>query len=224
MTGSPSLSAVAELDQIPTWKKGDEKARLDFIRKDCLARLEDVRMTNKKTKSLSAFISILTFIGQLSKMVFSKDQSLKQYKQNGCGIDQICFQAFCDKYLLNDVHYQSRINQPGLSYLLYKFVRCGLVHSGTLKNGKGTTQQLKVKIFLSHSKSSSQSLKDIDKKIVNASSTSGATFEYTINAFELCRDLKSAISNVFSSPPQSVRNSILDTFEEDTPILCYKGK
>ena len=133
-TESLCLSAVGDLDCIDEWKDGAEQQRLEFIRKDCQARLKDVRVTNKKAKSLSAFVSILSFIGYLSKLAFSKDPSLGAYKQNGCGMDQIIFQSFCDRYLLGDRNFQSKINKPGLSYLLYKFVRCGLIHGATLVN------------------------------------------------------------------------------------------
>jgi len=221
---SSSLSSVGELDSIPEWKDGKDEARLDFIRKDCEARLKDVRLTNKKAKSLSAFVSILSFISFLAKLTFSKDSSLNLYKQDGCGLDQIQFQCFCDRYLLRDKSYISRINKPGLSYLLYKFVRCGLIHGATLLNTKSKTNQLNVKVYLSHEEKQNSSLGDVDKHIQITDSHPGGKLELTLNAFVLCKELESAIQAMFADASSSVRESILKTFEEETPILCYHGK
>ena len=68
------LSAVPNLNSIPDWNSGDEQKRLDFIKKDCLARLKDVRETNEKAKSLSAFLSILALIGMLAKFARSEER------------------------------------------------------------------------------------------------------------------------------------------------------
>ena len=122
------LSAVPNLSSIPDWNSGDEQKRLDFIKEDCLARLKDVRETNEKAKSLSAFLSILALISMLAKFAFAKNTKLTAKHINGCGPDQMEYQAFCDYYLLGDNDYEQKLNCEGLSYLLYKYVRCGLLH------------------------------------------------------------------------------------------------
>ena len=214
------LSAVPNLNSIPDWNSGDEQKRLDFIKEDCLARLKDVRETNEKAKSLSAFMSILALIGMLAKFAFTKNTKLNAKHINGCGPDQMEYQAFCDCYLLGDNDYEQKLNCEGLSYLLYKYVRCGLLHGGTLVNTRRTTKQINVKVFLAHSGSSKFSLSEINDKIKQA--TSANQIDVVLDAFFLCDELKKAINQMFSNPPEEIKASILDTFEKEPPILCVK--
>ena len=215
-----SLSAVPDLNSIPDWNSGDEQKRLDFIKEDCLARLEDVRETNEKAKSLSAFMSILALIGMLAKFAFSKNTKQNAKHIDGCGPDQMEYQAFCDFYLLGDNGYEQKLNCEGLSYLLYKYVRCGLLHGGTLVNTRGKTKQINVKVYLTHNGSNKLSLSEINDKIKQATPANQIVVE--LDAFFLCDELKKAINQMFSNPPDEIKKSILDTFEKEPPILCAK--
>ena len=214
------LSAVPNLSSIPDWNSGDEQKRLDFIKEDCLARLKDVRETNEKAKSLSAFLSILALISMLAKFAFAKNTKLTAKHINGCGLDQMEYQAFCDYYLLGDNDYEQKLNCEGLSYLLYKYVRCGLLHGGTLVNTRRTTKQINVKVHLTHNGSNEFSLSEINDNIKQA--TPANQIDVVLDAFLLCDELKKAINQMFSNPPEEIKTSILDTFEKEPPILCVK--
>ena len=214
------LSAVPNLNSIPDWNSGDEQKRLDFIKEDCLARLKDVRETNEKAKSLSAFMSILALIGMLAKFAFTKNTKLNAKHINGCGPDQMEYQAFCDCYLLGDNDYEQKLNCEGLSYLLYKYVRCGLLHGGTLVNTRRTTKQINVKVYLTHNGSNKFSLSETNDKIKQA--TPANQIDVVLDAFLLCDELKKAIDQMFLNPPEEIKTSILDTFEKEPPILCGK--
>ena len=213
-----SLSAVPNLDSIPEWNSGDEHKRLDFIKEDCLARLEDVRLTNEKAKSLSAFMSILALIGMLAKFAFSKNQNLKDKHIEGCGPDQKEYQAFCDCYLLCDNDYEQKLNSEGLSYLLYKYLRCGLLHGGTLVNTRHTTKPIYAKVYLTHSGGSQKSLSEINTAIKQASAPN--QIDIVLDAFVLCTELENAIGRMFADTRQEIKDSILCAFKEEPPILC----
>ena len=216
-----SLSSVPSLNSISEWASGEEQKRLNFIEQDCLARLKDVRETNEKAKSLSAFMSILALIGMLAKFAFSKNQSLKDKHIDGCGGDQKEYQAFCDCYLLGDNDYEQKLNCEGLSYLLYKYVRCGLLHGGTLTNTRATTKQINATVYLTHRGTSYKSLEEINEEIKKASASNHV--EVILDAFFLCDELKKAIGQMFSDSRQEIKNSILETFEVEPPILCVTG-
>jgi len=218
------LSAVPNLNSIPDWNSGDEQKRLDFIKEDCLARLKDVRETNEKAKSLSAFLSILALIGMLAKFAFAKNTKLTAKHINGCGPDQMEYQAFCDYYLLGDNDYEQKLNCEGLSYLLYKYVRCGLLHGGTLVNTRRTTKPVHAKIYLTHSGSCKQTLDEMNDAIKQASASNEVSV--TLDATFLCDELGKAIERMFSDAKkkQEIKESILKTFETEPPILCVIGE
>ena len=213
-----SLSVSPGLSSISEWNSGDRQKRLDFIRDDCLARLKDVRGTNEKARSLSAFMSILALIGMLAKFAFSKNKSLKGKHIDGCGQDQKEYQAFCDCYLLDDSNYEQKLNHKGLSYLLYKYVRCGLLHGGTLTNTRSSTKPVNAKIFLTHSDKSKKSLAEINAAIMQASATN--QIEVVLNVFVMCEELEKAIKKMFADTRHEISDSILNTFEAEPPILC----
>ena len=212
------FSVVPNLNSISDWNTGDEHKRLEFIKEDCLARLKDVRETNEKAKSLSAFMSILALMGMLAKLAFSKNTSFNPKYSNECGSDQAQFQAFCDYYLLGDPDYEQKINDIGLSYLLYKYVRCGLLHGGTLTNTRVTTKLIYAKVYLTHRGSSEQTLTEMNSRIKLASVSNEVSV--TLDAAFLCNELGSAIEKMFNDHKQEIKDSILKTFEEEPPILC----
>ena len=215
-----SLSSVPSLNSIPEWASGEEQKRLNFIEQDCLARLKDVRETNEKAKSLSAFMSILALMGMLAKLAFSKNTSFTPKLSNGCGPDQAQFQAFCDCYLLEDSGYEQKINDIGLSYLLYKYVRCGLLHGGTLINTRVTTKSICAKVYLTHNGCCKQTLGEMNNAIKQASVPNEVSV--TLDAGFLCDELGKAIGRMFADAKQKqeIRESILKTFETEPPILC----
>ena len=221
---STNLSSVPDLATIPFWSNGDDSKRLDFIKRDCLARLEDVRNTNENAKSLSSFMSILALIGMLAKFAFETNLNLGQ--GINCGKDQKQYQAFCDRYILDDSDYEIKINQDGLSYLLYKFVRCGLLHGGTLENNRKSTRRQNVKIYLSHERPTNTDsyktiMSDLNDKIKNASTQTNEV-QVTLNAFVLCDAIEYAIIAMFDDKDDKVKESIVNTFKSEPPILCLK--
>ena len=221
---SASLSAVPDLNSIPKWNSRNEQERLEFIKEECLAHLKDVRETNEKAQSLSAFMSILALIGMLSKFAFSRNQSLKDKHIDGCGPDQKEYQAFCDCYLLGDNDYEQKLNCEGLSYLLYKYVRCGLLHGGTLTNTRTTTKHIHAKIYLKHTGNCKQTLGEMNSAIKQASASNEASV--ILDATFLCDELEKAIEKMFldAKHKQEIKESILKTFETEPPILCSIGE
>ena len=87
-------------------------------------------------------------------------------------------------------------------------------------NTRRTTKQINVNVYLTHNGSSKFSLSEINDNIKQA--TPANQIDVVLDAFLLCDELKKAINQMFSNPPEEIKTSILDTFEKEPPILCVK--
>ena len=212
-----NLSSIPLSSDMQQFKDADEKKFVDFIRKDCERKLADVRTTNK-IQTVSAFMSIPALIGFLSKLAFYENPEFlnrvsAQRSTDGkpYGIDRKSYVEFVNRFMLRE-HDQNRYQRTdGLGQVLYKMVRCGLLHGETV----GNNDVPNVRVSLSHKLGSTTTLAQLDSDL------SGHTtlVSIVLNAEVLCAAIENAIKSMFESSDDNVISSIKQVYVDEPPII-----
>ena len=201
-----------------------DNEKLEFIKKDCLCRIDDVRKTNR-IPTYSAFLSIPATIGYFSNLSFSYNTALKT--SSPTGKDEKKFVAFCDKYMLHLPLVGDQRSE--VSKVLYT-LRCGLIHGASLKclsrqrntSGNNRDWLCTINVCITQCKDSGKTLHEINSLLANAWRKLGETVEFTLHADALCDALSDAVEAMFNDKDPEVPLSIIRVFEEEPPILCAK--
>ena len=217
-----SSSSTAELGT--DWHKMNDKEKLDFIRRDCLARIEDVKITNK-TKKYSAFLSIPATIGYFSKLAYSYNKALGT--SGKLGEDRKRFLAFCDKYILKQT--VQRNFHSELSRVLYA-MRCGLIHGASLVcsptqtalDKKDAARQCEIHISITQCEGNYPSLQEINRELAKEWRIPHKPVPITLYSGALCDALEDAADAMCDDTDHEVSDSIIKVFEKEPPILCVK--
>ncbi len=222
--GNTQLSSSSCANLNGTWKSMNDKEKLEFIKRDCLSRIDDVKKTNS-IPTYSAFLSIPATIGYFSNLAFSYSSALKT--AGTTDKDKKKFMAFCDKYML---HLPFVGNQrSAVSKVLYT-LRCGLIHGASLKcltgqkktSGNNQDWLCTINVCITQSKDNGKTLQEIDSLLATAWSNPSETVEFTLHADALCDALSDAVDAMCNDTDPDVPSSIIRVFEEEPHILCAK--
>ena len=212
------LSSVPTVSDMQDFRNRDDAKFLEFIRKDCEARLEDVRNTNTVAKSVSAFMSIPALIGFLSKLAFYENPEFHKRvnpkaKDPHCGIDKKSYVEFVNRFMLGETAVNQFQRDDGVASVLYKMVRCGLLHGGTLSNDKISD----VRISITHNGEAS-SINQIDSQLQGRS----GLVSIVIDAESLCKAIEGGIKNMFETSDVDVIKSAKEVYVKEAPIIILK--
>ena len=171
-------------------------------------------------------------IGFLANLSFGKNSTFRQRFGNS-NIDTSAYRVFVRRFILgyseadamSDVLSATNGGKDckGLDWVLYKYVRCGLVHSSSLMNERiDSSREITVKV--THSNKIQQDAPTlIDTRIVQR--TSGQPITITLVAQELCKWVKSAINLMFTQAQtdSNLATSIIEVFKEETPVIKFEA-
>lgn len=160
------------------------------IQQYCLARLNEIRSINQSHPCPSSFVCIAAFMGFLSRLAYG--DNVQRSVSDGTA-----FKAFVSNFMPQ--HYK------GHEDALYKTFRCGIVHAmsfdseypdvparmADLSSGGRTGN---APIAITHSPTTS-----LPSPYATVSNSAAGSIT-TLNADELCDDIKTAITNLFSNP------------------------
>ena len=187
----------------------------EFIKKDCIAKIQDVEATNKACSSVSAFMSISALIGFFAKLFCGKNAAFhKTYNCQEGHDDNKSYLYFVNKYLLQEK--VDFIRTDGLANVLYKMVRCGLLHGVSV----GSRQVSNIKVYLSHRDIDAESLSSVDRELKRG--IGAGVVKIVLNALSICKELQNLIPLAFDSATEDERNSIMAVYVEDPPIIFLK--
>lgn len=211
------LSSVPLPSDMQQFKDHDEDKFLKFIRRDCELKLKEVRDLNKQS-SVSAFMTIPALIGFLSKLAFYQNQEFltrvnarRLSNNKPYGIDGQSYIEFVNRFILNEIDTSRYQRSDGLGQVLYKMVRCGLVHGQTVANEDVEN----VRVYLSHSQEELTMLNQIDASL----SGRNALVTVVFNANVLCDAVEKAIQQMFDGGDSNVISSIMDVYVSEPPII-----
>lgn len=187
----------------------------EFIKEDCVAKIQDVEETNKASNSVSAFMSIPALIGFFAKLFCGKNAVFhKTYNCQEGHDDTKSYLYFVNKYLLKEKF--DFVRTDGLANVLYKMVRCGLLHGVSV----GCCQVSNIKVYLSHQDKGEKKLASVDGQLKSGTGT--GVMKIILNALSICEELKNLIPIAFDSATEDERNSIMAVYMEDPPIIFLK--
>ena len=232
------LSGTATPEEYKQWEQSlpSSKVVLSKIESYCRARLDEIREINKAHPSLTAFSVIPAFIGFLGSISISRNYYIRQ-KIGGGGAkrytaDRVCdehqFRCFVRKFMLSEKHYlkRSRIDNGyrGIDWVLYKIVRCGLVHRYSLSNTRKNVDQKRMfDVLITHS-STKTGISELDQKLLKREVDK--KIQIQLSALDLCDWIEAGLDRLFGkglSP--MVKNSILVNFRKSTPVsFVYTAK
>lgn len=211
------LSSIPSTSDMQQFKDHDKDKFLKFIRRDCELKLKEVRDLNKQS-SVSAFMTIPALIGFLSKLAFYENQEFltrvnarRLSNNKPCGIDGQSYKEFVNRFILNEIDTSRYQRSDGLGQVLYKMVRCGLVHGQTVANEDVEN----VRVYLSHSQEESTTLNQIDASL----SGRNALVTVVFNANVLCDAVEKAIQQMFDGGDSNVISSIMEVYVSEPPII-----
>ena len=208
------LSSVPPVAVMQSARKLDEDKFYDFVRKDCHEKIKDVKETNQSSGSVSAFMSIPAMIGFFAKLFYHKNASFHNAtRSTERGDDCKSYVRFVNKFLLNEADANKYDRRDGLAFVLYKMVRCGLLHGESVDNAEVSN----VRVELSHRKGLN-SLSELDHVLSGRT----ATVSIVLNAIEICDELETKIDEAFNNADIDERNSIMSIYELDPPIIFLK--
>ena len=211
-----NLSSVIDPSVIQTFDDSDHDAFIRFARDDCKAKLKDVLDTNTAARSVSSYMSIMALIDFLSKCAFKHNKTAEKSNRKMKTSNEVRFAAFVNKFLLssNGQSYLSDDTTDGLTGVLYKMVRCGLLHGETLLHENSKFSNIRVTI--SHSHGGDKTLADLDN-LIRAGGQN-----IVLNAWVLCDAIDKAIDDMFSGNDQDALSSIAEVYRTEPPIIFLK--
>ena len=190
----------------------------------CKERLQEIEHINHVSHTPSALCCLAAFVGYLSRLAYwgaSQIPGVTYGQRNKIDTDEDAFNAFIVKCLPLYASYFSTDLQGHKHYWLYTVLRCGIVHSMSFydKWKPNVTPQPTLPlpfppVVVSHSAQYS---------------VVGTPFPYApygqntiiINAFDLCREVRSAIALMFADPTM---RSNAETFVRYQPPIHDLGK
>lgn len=232
-TNAALLSSVASYSEIQSWDQSlsSNNDKLKDIQRYCEERVKDVQKVNQSSHTLAAFTSIPVFIGFLANLAFSKNAGFRQAFRSG-GIDAVSYRAFVRRFILGSTATDAITDiltsndggrdRKGLDWLLYKYVRCGLVHSSSLANQQiDSAREVTVKVTHSD-KVSQDSPATIDAKVLQR--LNGQPITVTLVASGFCKWIEDAIKVMFAQAvtDSDLATSIIEVFKEETPVIKFE--
>ena len=174
------------------------------ILKYCLARIDEIESINRYSHTPSAYGCILSFMAFLGQAV-----------HNATNQDEKNFKDFCNKHILrlrcrcveriesgSSPNRRTRCNDVNTwGEVLYKLVRCGLIHSMS-SQGNRDPQQDEVEVRLTHNNLCGEGVRMYDFTNTNGTARSilgtwkAATI--SINAFDLLNVVRDAILHIYT--------------------------
>ena len=199
------VSAVQGPSDMQQKEKPNPKEHLAEIQKNCEAALDDIRLTNKNSHSVSAFLAIPAFIGFLAKLSFAENQPFlakNKCKKTNQGVllsfDRVAYIQFIERFILQNTNWKNVLpttlsgSSPGISSVLYSMLRCGLLHGMTVVHPSSEFSGILVK--LTHI----NTVKTLGEYDVELKSRTGKNqITIILNAFTLCDEIEKAISRMF---------------------------
>ena len=203
------------------------------ILKYCLARIDEIEAINRYSQTPSAYgciLSFLAFIGQAT--------------HNATNQDETHFKEFCNKHVLrlrckrlervesgSSPNLRTRSNDVNTwGEILYKLIRCGLVHSMS-SQGNRDSQQNEVEVRLTHGELKGDGVEVCDFKAQsgNASSVldpSWRAVTITVNAFDLISAVRDSILHIYTDGSDS--QNMREYFKSHPPLMgvvvCKQGE
>ena len=195
----------------------------------CRARLVEIRKINDAHHSLTAFTVIPAFIGFLSSIAISRNYYLRQKVGRGgskrYAEDRVCdecqFRCFVRRFMIGEKHYvkRSRIDsdERGLDWVLYKIVRCGLVHRYSLSNArKHADHERLFDVCITHSTLDTD-INEIDKMLRERPKR--GRIQVLVSASSLCDWIEAGLNRMFDKEmPKGFKHSLLVNFRKSTPV------
>lgn len=230
---SASLSSVATTVEVQNWENSFacDSDKLKDIQRYCEARIDDVEGVNDASHTLAAFTTISILIGFLADLSFGKNRAFRQRFGNG-KIDTSAYRVFVRRFILgrSDADAMADVlpandggnDCKGLDWVLYKYVRCGLVHSSSLMNERiDSAREITVKV--THSNKMKQDAPALIDALI-AQRTSGQPIAITLVAQEFCNWVRSAINLMFAQAQtdSNLATSIIEVFKEETPVIKFE--
>lgn len=217
-----SLSGVPNYIWIDELYKKTETDILNEIHVQCRSMLCDVLDTNNKARSLSAFVSVFALIGTLAKLAFQGNPDYVFSDQK----DLRMYLTLLDRYVLDyqdTKDFAKVINRHGLSETLYRKVRCGLLHGGTLINDKMPNDE-RITPHLSHQSEDARPLKEIDCEIIKLQSGQLADVDFVIGIKAMTQAIQDIITKMFKGDQMngidaSVKTSILSVYKKEPFVI-----
>lgn len=228
-----SLSSVASPSEIQQWDRGwsSQGEKLKKIREYCEARIDDVVKVNKASHTLAAFTAIPVLIGFLANLAFGENSEFNQ-SSGGDKSDSLMYRVFVRRFILRLSAREAMLDalpvnkggrgRKGLDWMLYKYVRCGLVHSASLVNERiDPGREITVKI--THSDKVSQEAPEaIDTKMMQWQS--GTKLTIALIALDFCEWVGKATSTMFKEAKNDadLACSIIEVFKKKTPVIKFE--
>lgn len=212
-TGAEGSSRSADLSGFENLAQ-DEK--LMKIKEHSQKLIDEVEETNQLAKTAPAFVSILTTIGFLSKLAFSKNKDFLKQLSAGKNNpeDSLEFKAFVNKYILCKSDFGFK--EKGLAFHLYQ-VRCGLVHAASLGQ---FTNSLKIQTYITQEDGDGPTLSEIDDFLLNNPQKLSGKVVYRSSV--LCEAMRQGVERLFHSPDIVLANAIIDAYLAESPIEFVK--
>lgn len=235
------VSSILSSSMIGTPINVDGQKIEDYFKDDihilryCLARIDEIAKINQVSHTPSAYVCILTFLAFLGMA-----------SSNSTGQEGEHFKGYCNKHLLRlrckrterkesgampnertrtdkDGNPKTDVNTWG--EVLYKLLRCGLVHSLS-STGNRDPNQNEVEIRLTH-----EPIEEAEtcEFMANGSPTSvlnpnWKAVSLTINAFDLCEAVKNSILHIYTENSDTDKKNMRKYFEKHPPLMGVIGK
>ena len=232
-TNAALLSSVASCSEIQSWNQSlsSNNDKLKDIQRYCEERVKDVQKVNQSSHTLAAFTSIPVLIGFVANLAFNKNAGFRQSFGNG-GIDATSYRVFVRRFILGSTATDAITEVltsnnggrdcKGLDWILYKYVRCGLVHTSSLVNQQiDSARDVTVKVTHSE-KVSHDSPTTIDATALQRQN--GQPITVTLVASEFCKWIENAIRLMFiqAVTDTDLATSIIEVFTEETPVIKFE--
>lgn len=232
-TNAALLSSVASCSEIQSWNQSlsSNNDKLKAIQRYCEERVKDVQKVNQSSHTLAAFTSIPVLIGFVANLAFNKNAGFRQSFGNG-GIDATSYRVFVRRFILGSTATDAITEVltsnnggrdcKGLDWILYKYVRCGLVHTSSLVNQQiDSARDVTVKVTHSE-KVSHDSPTTIDATVLQRQN--GQPITVTLVASEFCKWIENAIRLMFiqAVTDTDLATSIIEVFTEETPVIKFE--
>ena len=194
------------------------------VLKYCLARIDEIEAINRCSHTPSAYGCILSFLAFLG-----------QATHNATNQDEMHFKEFCNKHVLrlrckrlervesgSSPSLRTRSNDVNTwGEILYKLIRCGLVHSMS-SQGNRDSQQNEVEVRLTHSELEGECVevcdfKDQSGNISSVLDSSWSAVTITVNAFDLISAVRDSILHIYTDGSDS--QNMREYFKSHPPLM-----